>query len=1425
MKTTLRFLFVFLCLFRGGLAGGQTNPVENLRFTPLSAFEDLPSEEVTQILQDSNGYLWIATNSGFCRYDGYRIRTYKDNLLTPGLLPSNGIKCLTEDKEHRLWIGTDNGLCRFDLVTGRIEKIADPRLADQVVSTLYATSDGSVWIGMDEGLFRAVPGRDTLQMYQRPMEGAWLGGVKTILEDSRGRIWFGTWANGYYRYDPGKDRFTAYPSLNPKNSVHVLFEDSRHTLWIGTWDYGLYRLETPDSPETVRWKAYRHDPQQPASLADDIVYCLQEDVSTHTLWVGTRSGLSLLDTDRPEKNTFINYLPGDPRHPLPYNELNALIRDRSGMFWLGMMGGGVYAVNRSSTAFPAYRLESVRQRLFSSSVRSLFVDSDETLWLGIGSYGLMLQPKGEKEPFFYKDPQGLGPTAPYLHTINCIIERRNRRSIWMGTWGNGIYTYDKATRQTGSIRPDTHPWLADTYIFSLLEDRRHNVWMGGRNGLSVYKADGTGVNLTRLPTLPDSSSLAYTYYALLETRDGAIWLGTNHGIVKATGDLSRPEQMCFASYCLHTGRLSFEQVQCLHEDAFGRLWVGSEGGGLNLYDPEKDEFISVNERYGLLADAVFSIQEDKNGNLWLGTNSGLVRLAPSRDASSAVSRIYTTTDGLCNTLFIRNAACAAPDGRLYFGGHNGYNCFDPAKVKETEIPPAVTITDIAVFNTSLNAMPPTKRNRISSVAPDFAETIRLCYDQNNFSIEFSSLSFINPSKNKYAYRLDGYDTRWQYTGASNRVANYTRLPAGTYTFRLKGSNENGLWSDTERTLAIEILPPPWQTPWAYACYALAGLFLIAALFRSVRNRIREKQRRQLEALEKAKAEEINHAKLQFFTNITHEFMTPLTILSASLDELKLQAPENTRYYTVMYGHINRLIRLIQQILEFRKAETGNLKLKVSSGDLLAFIRKEVEAFRPWMKKKRMHFTLHADRESIPGYFDSDKLDKILYNLLSNASKYNKEGGTVEVAVRLDPAGDRLVFSVSDNGPGISREAMKSLFKRFYEGDYRRFNTIGTGIGLSLTKDLVDLYGGTIRVESEEGQGATFIVTLPIAREAFSADQIDERPSWNDLPATPDVPLPETEETRDEETIEETTGAHRSAPQAEEPKPVLLLVEDNEDLLALMVRLLRREYGVYTAGNGREALSIIENQEIHLIVSDVMMPVMDGIELCRQVKANADICHIPILLLTAKNKEEDRIEAYQSGADSFLSKPFNLSLLHARIRNLLRSRERTARDFKKQLVFEARELDYTSLDEDFLQRAIACVQQHLDDGNFDQQQFIEEMATSKSTLYKKLKSLTGLNTSAFIRNIRLKAACQLMEQKKRVRISEIAYAVGFNDPKYFSACFKKEFGLLPTEYLEKYFPEHATEEERANEKKPPVGEEPPAGKKRRAEEKPRAGEEN
>ena len=683
------------------------------------------------------------------------------------------------------------------------------------------------------------------------------------------------------------------------------------------------------------------------------------------------------------------------------------------------------------------------------------------------------------------------------------------------------------------------------------------------------------------------------------------------------------------------------------------------------------------------------------------------------------------------------------------------------------------ITDIKIFNHSFKNLPVELQQKISPVMPTYTSKIELPYKYNNFSIEFAALTYKNPELNRYAYRLQNFDRDWQYTDADRRFAYYNNLPSGTYTFQLKATNENGEWSGYVREFTVVVLPPFWATWWAYLLYMVLVLVIGVLIYRTIKKRILLQNALRLREMEKAKAEELNHAKLQFFTNITHELLTPLTIISATVDELKTQAPSHNDLYTVMNSNIQRLIRLLQQILEFRKAETGNLKLRVSPGDLAAFVRTGTESFKPLVKKRKIHFSLLCDPESIVGYFDIDKLDKIMYNLLSNAAKYNKEDGFIQVTLSYDEEDREFVLlRVKDNGKGISREKQATLFKRFYEGDYRKFNTIGTGIGLSLTKDLVTLHGGTISVESEVDHGTEFIVRIPIERSYYDEEQIDDevislRQTAIDYEDTPEDVIAEVQEL--------ATKANS-----------ILLVEDNEELLNLMTKLLGREYNVFTAENGKEGIIVLENEDVDLIVSDIMMPEMDGIEFCKYVKGHLEISHIPVILLTAKNKEEDRAEAYEIGADAFISKPFNLTVLHARIRNLLKYKARMAHDFKNQIVFEVKDLNYTSLDEDFIQRAINCVNNHLEDPNFDQAQFADEMLTSKSTLYKKLKSLAGLNTSSFIRNVRLKAACRIMEEKGiNIRVSELAYAVGFNDPKYFSSCFKKEFGMLPSEYIERF----------------------------------------
>lgn len=1046
------------------------------------------------------------------------------------------------------------------------------------------------------------------------------------------------------------------------------------------------------------------------------------------------------------------------------------MRDSQKNMWIGAIGGGVLMADTRQPAFALHTLNFGDEDIPVTSVRTLFADSDQNLWIGVGTYGLARREYVTGELKMYSHiPEFSG--VKDLPSLFAVVQRKKSGDIWFGMYNGGIYVYRKGEK-VKHLTTKNSAFLTSDCVSALYEDYEGNCWIGTRGGIGVRLSDGTDYRFETM-NFNDSLSAGWIYVRdIVQDMDNSVWLATsNFGVIHITGDVRQPSTLKYENYSFHNRKLITNTVLCMHIDRFGRLWAGTEGGGLYLYNRSTGQFEEKTRTYSIPGDVIVSIEEDKSGNLWLGTVSGLVKLYVVAVGNDFSTRIYTSADGLQDN-FIVNSSCSR-DGELFFGGHKGYNSFFPDKM---EIPSQETnflITDIKIFNHSFKNLPVELQQKISPVMPTYTSKIELPYKYNNFSIEFAALTYKNPELNRYAYRLQNFDRDWQYTDADRRFAYYNNLPSGTYTFQLKATNENGEWSGYVREFTVVVLPPFWATWWAYLLYMVLVLVIGVLIYRTIKKRILLQNALRLREMEKAKAEELNHAKLQFFTNITHELLTPLTIISATVDELKTQAPSHNDLYTVMNSNIQRLIRLLQQILEFRKAETGNLKLRVSPGDLAAFVRTGTESFKPLVKKRKIHFSLLCDPESIVGYFDIDKLDKIMYNLLSNAAKYNKEDGFIQVTLSYDEEDREFVLlRVKDNGKGISREKQATLFKRFYEGDYRKFNTIGTGIGLSLTKDLVTLHGGTISVESEVDHGTEFIVRIPIERSYYDEEQIDDevislRQTAIDYEDTPEDVIAEVQEL--------ATKANS-----------ILLVEDNEELLNLMTKLLGREYNVFTAENGKEGIIVLENEDVDLIVSDIMMPEMDGIEFCKYVKGHLEISHIPVILLTAKNKEEDRAEAYEIGADAFISKPFNLTVLHARIRNLLKYKARMAHDFKNQIVFEVKDLNYTSLDEDFIQRAINCVNNHLEDPNFDQAQFADEMLTSKSTLYKKLKSLAGLNTSSFIRNVRLKAACRIMEEKGiNIRVSELAYAVGFNDPKYFSSCFKKEFGMLPSEYIERF----------------------------------------
>lgn len=1363
---------LILCLsflFPLFLFASETDVVTKLTFRQLPALKGLPTDEIQKVFQDKDGLIWLASRYGFFQYDGYQLTVYKSNLYTPGLFTNNNVISLVDDDEHNLWVGTQEGLNVLNKKTGEIRKYQYPVIPNNVVSCLLTTRDHSVWIGTDAGLCKYSPEKNSFTIYTTELTDGVMGNVtvKSLYEDLDGDLWIGTWSSGLFRYSPRTGKFFAYPQLNERNSAHIIYEDSNKNIWVGSWECGLFRLVNPKNMEQVSYVNYRHKAGDNSSLSDDIVYDLCEDKNSQTLWVGTRSGLSLMNCDEPID--FINYKSRGSSYYIPCDEINSIMRDSSGTMWIGSIGGGVLVVDAHSPLFTQHHLNFSDQDIPATSVRSLFTDNGRNMWMGIGTYGLACQEYATGKLVLHSQiPEFSEMTVP---TVYSVIQRKESGDIWFGTYDGGIFVYQKG-QKVRRINPEDCKYLNSSCVSALYEDKQGNCWVGTRGGIGIRFADGKEYLFGPM-TFVDGTRQDWIYVRdIIEDRDRSFWIATsNYGLVHITGDLSNPSSLQFRNYSLYNQKLLTNTALCLHIDQANRLWVGTEGGGIYLYDRENERFEEKNREYNIPGDMVGSIEEDKTGNLWLGTNAGLVKLGAQVKGSEPIVRVYTAADGLQSNFFISQSSCKR-DGELFFGGYKGYNSFIPEHMEEIQRNVPFTITDIKIFNRPFKSLPTDTRCEISKYMPAFADKIELSYNLNNFSIEFAALTYKNPELNQYAYQLEGFDKEWVYTDATRRFAYYNNLESGTYKFKLKVTDENGIWSGYIREITVVVLPPFWATWWAYIIYALLISGTTFWLYRITKNRILLKNELRLREMEKAKAEELNHAKLQFFTNITHELLTPLTIISATVDELKLQAPHHNDLYTVMNSNIRRLIRLLQQILEFRKAETGNLKLRVSPGDLAAFVKNESESFQPLIKKQKVHFSVICDPETIIGYFDTDKLDKILYNLLSNAAKYNKEGGYIQVTLSYAEDKDFALLRVKDNGKGISKEKQKTLFSRFYEGEYRKFKTIGTGIGLSLTKDLVELHGGTIMVESEIDRGAEFIVKLPIDRSYFVEEQID------------DDSIPSAQKTIAYEEVKEASCSEKQTVLSKSNS--ILVVEDNEELLELMTKLLSREYNVFTAANGKEGVEVLDNEDVDLIVSDVMMPEIDGIEFCKYVKGKLEISHIPVILLTAKNKEEDRAEAYEVGADAFISKPFNLTVLHARIRNLLKYKERMAYDFKNQLVFEVKDLNYTSLDEEFMQRAIECVNRHLEDCEFDQPQFVEEMNTSKSTLYKKLKFLTGLNTSAFIRNIRLKAACRIMEEKgTQIRVSELAYAVGFNDPKYFSACFKKEFGMLPTEYMERF----------------------------------------
>lgn len=1353
------FLFFVLFLFNNFIIEVHALGISRNNIEIFTVNDGLVGNETHSVFKDSDGFIWIATRYGINFYDGYMCRTFKSDFRVPNLLTSNDVKCVAEDKNNQIWFGTTNGINVLNKSTGNFWHHDIKDVYNKCVSCLLVSRNGTVWIGTESGLVSYDATKKIFTLYKGDLAGDLSGKpIKTLLEDKRGDIWIGTWDRGLFRYSSSQKKFFHYPKMNSRNSAHVLYEDKRGNIWVASWDGGLALLQNPYDMENFSWKEFKHDPEDPKSLVDNLVYSIGTDATTGDMWVGSRTGLSVMDVDKIWEG-FTNYIAdGNIASPLPYGEICSIENDEMGNVWLATVKNGIMMVRRTNNLFENYSPKFDSGNTITSSVNALYVDEWNNIWCGLTSQGFTYMTRNDNTFHRFSEIPEF-KEIQFMASVNCFMKRKAGNELWIGTYGDGLFIYEKG-EPVKCFNTWNSSFIKDNSIMTLFEDQNGNVWFGCKAGLSVLLANGKSYIYNNFKIDGHDYTIS-TVNSICQDKEGRIWLSTyEDGLVCLSGDLIHPDKLEKKAYAQWNGKLPTSSIFSLFYDSKNRLWVGTINCGLLRYDSSTDSFVEAGIYSHFLSDRIMSINEDDLGNLWLSTGSGLACFNP--DNPKADVKLFSSANGLINMEYMPNSSFFL-NGYMYFGGNSGFSVFMPSSLMNKKKESSLFFTDFRFGGKSIYDMLPDERSLFIDKLPFKSEKITVPSDCNVLTIEFSSLMYSSPRQARYAYILEGVDKDWQYTTIGHNSVSYSNLPSGTYKFRLRAANENGVWSGEGKTLMVSVLAP-WYNTWiARILYIL--IFLVIALYFVFTLRRQYKLKRSLyyKTLERESADKLSHAKMQFFTNITHELLTPLTIISASIDELKAQYPNGTELYEAMTYNVNRLLRLLQQILDFRKAETGNLRLKVRYGEIMSFISKCTEEFIPLMKRNKLDFKVNVNPEILYGYFDSDKVEKILYNLISNAAKYNKEGGYVYLDInRLDNM--FITITVRDNGRGMSKKEQKHVFRRFYDGEHPNNDVKGNGIGLSLTYDIVKLYSGEITFVSEEGKGTEFKVKLPISRDCFLENDIVDDDSLKRISDIKDVDI----DTK-EESINET----------DDNVPTILIVEDNEELLTLMKRLLSKEYNVLVATNGKEGIDMVKSNYVNMIISDVMMPEMNGMVFCKYIKDSIDYCHIPVILLTALTKDEDKVQAYESGADAYITKPFDMMVLRSRIKNLLRVVERNARNFQKSFSVDEQE-GMMSIDETLMQKIIECIKKHLDDPEFDQQQLFEEVGVSKSTLYRKLKTLTGLSPSSLIRKYRLETARKIIEKNKHIRVSELAYSVGFNDPKYFSTIFKKEYGKLPSE---------------------------------------------
>ncbi|MES2774081.1 MAG: two-component regulator propeller domain-containing protein [Bacteroidota bacterium] len=1347
----LRFLVV-VCLFTT-LVFSQTR---QHNFRSISVDKGLSQSTVYAITQDTLGFMWMATQDGLNRYNGESFSVYHPDDKNPQSLRSNYIRSLFVDHNGQLWIGGDKGISRYNNSSDQFQNYQPVRKpGDWYISCIAEDASGTIWAGSSAGeIFQADPSKNELKPYPFEAAGAGIRSISSLCYFQQS-LYAGTDA-GLFKFVNGSNQIEKVALVPGKQLINDMFIDGLR-LWVGTEGNGLFCLD--ESKRAI--EHYTAAPSQEKSLPNNDVRCIKKDARGN-IWIGTFRGLSILD---PKTGNFENYAhqPATP-YSISQNSVRCLYQDKQQGMWLGTFYGGVNYYHPDDIKFNLLNQNSGKLSLNDQVVNVIKEDGRGNFWIGTNDKGLNYWNRQTNTIDYYSYNES-GHSELSSNNVKSIVFD-DQGKLLVGTHNAGLDILDPVSRRVTVLRHDENNQrsISGDMVYALLKDDKSRIWVGTRTGLDLFDpasqdfnhivADKAGKRLS-------SNEIAY----LFQDSRGRIWAGTTNGVTWFLPD--NPEFAVFPG-----SMLSNEVVNCIAEDKKNRIWIGTRNG-LNLFDESRQSFITSSDRPELLKGTIYGIIADEENNLWITTNRGIACLNP--DTKSL--QWYDSKDGLQSNQFNLYAFCKASDGMLLFGGINGISYFYPSTIRQQQLQLKVSFTGLEVLNKAIN---PDDGSGILSVHIDKTNSLELAHDQKQFTIVFNAFNYISAGRTSYQYKLDGFDADWQQ--ADLPKASYRNLPSGKYVLAVRAIGPNGETSPV-RTLKITILAPWYATKLFY----FLVLVLIASgsyfTYRILFERKRTLQQLKMERMERDKLDYFNQVKTDFFTNVSHELRTPLTLILAPLEEMMRKPTADKqlgKQYKTMFLNARRLYQLVNQLFEFRKTEMGTRKLQVSKADLVHFTHEIHSSFQPLAETNRIRFEYNSTEAGLTFFFDKDAMEKILFNLLSNAFKYTAAGGLIKIDLSKNES--EAIISVTDTGQGIAQEHIDKIFDRYYQVNNAEMN-LGSGVGLAFTKRLVELHHGQISVQSRFGEGSSFTVTIPLADEVYQADEHSASQVYDSSPTPAEKDVVAFNAMQDDP--DETTAASeaQTGPVRTGEMEKLLIVDDNHDIVDYLSTYFGSMYAVQTAYDGKQALEMLESQQVDLVICDVMMPEMDGLHFCKRVKKNIQTSHIPVILLTAKTETGQQIKGLEMGADDYMTKPFSINLLEAKVQGILRSRRRLREYYLSSKEVIPEKVAFNSMDEEFLKNAIAIVETNLSEPDFSVDKFSREIGMSRSNLYLKLKAITGESVTDFIKRIRFKKAVELLEERRHT-IAEIAYMSGFNSPSYFSTAFKQYYDCMPTEYLAK-----------------------------------------